>query len=221
MLDTTLSALMMIGINGPETCDKVAVHDICYRAYLKWETVKKRSAQKSCHKQRQKQHYKGKVISRSKVATPSIVLSGFLDDIDREATYDTGADGSTAPQSGVSDNIESDPEEDDGDASDSDKDASWCTEDLEAPDGWLIQSSPPASVTHATLKKAVKIAHRFKNKWYFGKYKYTCATGAHKGLRAVYYPDDRLVYFHSMSAEDYGAKEMWCILKKDPKKRGP
>jgi len=215
--DTTLSALMMISINGPALSDKKAVHDLCYAAYMKWITLKKRTSQRSSLKARKKQHYRGKPIRsrREDVSTLGCtVVSGMLDDAyytvedDLEVGQDAGA--VNVDEQGESDN-EADTAEDIAEE--------WCTDVMEAPEGWLLQGTAPATLTHASLKKTAKIAHRFKNSWCVGKYKYICSTGENKGLKAVYYSDDKLLYFHSLSLDEYGPDGMWCILKKEPKNK--
>ena len=103
-----------------------------------------------------------------------------------------------------------------------DEDDAWCTEIFEPPEGWLVQTvAPVGPLTHKILKKTAKIAHRFKQEWHIGKFRYISATGADKGLKAVYYADDKLLYMHSLDLSDYGATKMWCILKKEPKKKDP
>ncbi|KAK3234296.1 hypothetical protein CYMTET_55446 [Cymbomonas tetramitiformis] len=51
--------------------------------------------------------------------------------------------------------------------------------------------------------------------WYI-----STTAGVDKGLKAVYYGDDELVYMHNLDLDDYGPdNKIWCILKKEPKKK--
>ena len=81
LMDSTLSALMMCSLNGPELSDKVAVNELCYQAYLKWSALKCRTSQRSSATSRPKQHYKGKKVSGklSVADSTTIIASGLLD----------------------------------------------------------------------------------------------------------------------------------------------
>eukprot|EP00854_Cymbomonas_tetramitiformis_P010170 gene10170-12033_t len=221
LMDSTLSAFMMCSLNGPELSDKVAVNELCYHAYLKWSALKCRTSQRSSATSRPKQHYKGKKISgKSSVAnSTTIITSGLLDGEDEVVEAEiaemmaspcsTGASTSAGDAAAETEEIE-------------DEDDAWCTEIFEPPEGWLMQTVAPVEpLTHKILKKTAKIAHRFKQEWHIGKFRYIGATGADKGLKAVYYADDKLLYLHSLDLSDYGATKRWCILMKEPKKKDP
>ena len=211
LLDHTLSALMMISINGPQTKDKQAVQDVCYRAYLKWEALKARTSQRSSGAKRKKSQYRGKPITR-RVAEAALIPE-VLDTNPRDEIADEGMREEGSVQQEVPAESQSQNEEHEDGASDE-----WCSSDFDLPEGWLLQDAP-ATLSHAILKKTAKVAHRFKNKWYLGKYKYICAHGDNKGLKAIYYSDDKLLYFHSLDLADYGRDKMWCVLKKEPTKK--
>ena len=81
--------------------------------------------------------------------------------------------------------------------------------------GWAL-AQQPTELNAATLKNK-KIAHRFNDDWYIGVYKYTKrGEGPLHGQRAVYYVDDRCVYFHKLLHDDYGVDANWVILRKVP-----
>ncbi|KAK3261917.1 hypothetical protein CYMTET_29204 [Cymbomonas tetramitiformis] len=205
MCPETLSALMMCSINGPELSDTSAVHALVLRAYNKWVAVKHRVPLRSHSTARPKATWRGKALRRDR-ASPLSILSGALDD-------------------GALDPVEDENEEADvvGEADESEleagEDPTWCEEDFVPTEGWTVISAAPEEVNHKSLKKAARIAHRFADKWYTGKFRYISQTGAEKGLKAVYYSDDGLLYFHDLDLADYGAKGKWVILKKEAKKK--
>ncbi|KAK3279315.1 hypothetical protein CYMTET_12796 [Cymbomonas tetramitiformis] len=171
-------------------------------------SVMTRTSQRSSGATRKKQHYRGNPISR-KADKGCIVVSGMLDIIeDIVDSEDVEAETEALVDEAVA-------EEDDESADES----GWCTDIFQPGEGWLVQTTAPNCLAHASLKKTAKIAHRFKNKWFTGKYKYISFTGEYKGLKAVYYGDDKLLYFHSLNLDEYGPDKMWCILKKEPKKK--
>jgi hypothetical protein len=74
----------------------------------------------------------------------------------------------------------------------------------------------PAEVTDAFFK-GKKIAHRFNDDWYLGVYKYTRrGAGPLHGQRAVYYADDKNVYFHKLQIDEYGVHANWVVVRKVP-----
>ncbi|KAK3258580.1 hypothetical protein CYMTET_32380 [Cymbomonas tetramitiformis] len=208
MYPDTLSALMMCSINGPELKEKAAVHALVLRAYKKWEAVKARTPSRSSSASRKKTTWRGKNLTKQHRA-PIDILSG-ADDGEIERMVVDGASACTLPA-----------EEEEGVDAPADVDAnlelSWCLLDFTPPEGWLVVPDAPLHVTHKVLKKAAKIAHRFADKWYIGKFRYISQTGCEKGLKVVYYSDDGLLYFHNLAIEEYGTKGKWVILKKEPK----
>ena len=82
--------------------------------------------------------------------------------------------------------------------------------------GWAVVQTLPAAVNDAFFK-GKKIAHRFNDDWYMGVYKYTRrGTGPLHGQRAVYYADDKNVYFHGLKVDEYGVDANWVVLRKVP-----
>ncbi|KAK3283849.1 hypothetical protein CYMTET_8472 [Cymbomonas tetramitiformis] len=211
MSTCTLSALMMCSINGPELKDTEAVHSLVLKAYKKWSAVKARAPKRSHSKPRPKAVYRGKSLDKSKVA-PISILEGAMD-------VDTDVQGDADPTVTSTEQAATDPTESEMPGQSEDEEM-WCDADFECPNGWEVQNAPPDTVTHKVLKKAAKIAHRFSDKWYIGKFRYISQTGSEKGLKGVFYSDDGLLYFHSLLKEEYGVKGKWVILRKEPKKKG-
>ena len=65
------------------------------------------------------------------------------------------------------------------------------------------------------------MAHRFYDRWYIDTYKYTSHGRGKKGLRAVYYSDDKHVYMHQLALTDYGIQGVWVCVRKLTKARRP
>ncbi|KAK3266037.1 hypothetical protein CYMTET_25316 [Cymbomonas tetramitiformis] len=140
------------------------------------------------------------------------ILEGAMD-------VDTDVQGDADPTVTSTEQAATDPTESEMPGQSEDEEM-WCDADFECPNGWEVQNAPPDTVTHKVSKKAAKIAHRFSDKWYIGKFRYISQTGSEKGLKGVFYSDDGLLYFHSLLKEEYGVKGKWVILRKEPKKKG-
>ncbi|KAK3281258.1 hypothetical protein CYMTET_10941 [Cymbomonas tetramitiformis] len=208
----TLSALMMCSLNGPELGDKEAVHALILRASAKWVVMKARTPARASGAARPKTIYKGKSIGDTS-ADPIRVLRGALDGAVDDVEDDVAMPDDIAGCSIAIENEENDPAADE-------PECAWCEETFQAPEGWRIVLQPPERViTHSTLKRAAKIAHRFKDAWHLGVFRYISQTGSEKGMKATYYNDEGLLYFHSLDLDDYGIDKKWVILKRAPKKK--
>lgn len=75
---------------------------------------------------------------------------------------------------------------------------------------------PPTNTSVKDAFTGKKIAHRFNDDWYIGSYRYTAMSGKFKGQRAVYYADDRALYFHKLEDDDCGVDKLWVVLRRVP-----
>ncbi|KAK3269742.1 hypothetical protein CYMTET_21829 [Cymbomonas tetramitiformis] len=187
---------MMCSINGPELKDKAAVRAFVLRAYKTWQAVKARTPARASDASRKKTTYRGKDLTKKRSA-PIDLLNGSEEILEDE--FDgVGTSSSAQPAVLEDEDMDAMALAENGD----DDEFSWCFADFIPPEGWLMAPDAPEHVTHKVLKKAARIAHRFADNWYIGKFRYISQTGSDKGLKAVYYADDGLLYFHDLAIEE-------------------
>ncbi|KAK3256744.1 hypothetical protein CYMTET_34135 [Cymbomonas tetramitiformis] len=213
MQSALLSMLMMIELNGPMLSEKQAVKKIIMRAYTKLNGLKAGCALRS---------YRGNRPNKRKqkdTRSLNAILDGSFDHDDSETeeevsqmTLAEGIDEQATPSAAEEEVIQQ--------SCDIVAETEVTRENFAAPEGWSIQAELNMEVNHKNLKKTAKIAKRFPNgKWCIGVYRYITAGGKFKGLPALYFADDNLVYKFYLLPEEYGENKEWLILKKNPKKK--
>jgi hypothetical protein len=225
LLVATTDALMEIALNGPTEPEVIKM--LCVEVFKLWRDVKIRMPQRS---------YKGKKPRKNAQAARPVIDE--LQDDGREASQQTGDDGSDEDEDEDKggqdeDTLEDEEdEEDEGDQEDEDAEAAEqshqaSVEELlsRAPpfspdDGWVLLSEPPASLTKATMKK-LKVILKFTTGWWAGNFKgkITNKKSADVGKYNVWVPNEKgstvgLNWAQPLTQGSYGPNRKWVLVKR-------